>query len=427
MEVERRAEFAPSVPEGGSAGPVELTAEHLAQFASQFSSFNEVIDELRDSYRSLSERYASLQAELETANSRLRDALQEQAAASGYLQSILASISSGVVAVDLQGRITHFNAAAEEIYGLSAESVLGRPYSDVLPLEPPNAEAALKGVHAVQAGEKFYADPSGSVRPLAVATSLLTDTLGVVQGAVEIVTDMTRLRSLESEIMRVKTLAALGEMAATVAHEVRNPLGGIAGFAGLLAREFEEGDPRRASAEKIIRGCGNLNRIVTNLLEYARPLRLERRFCDLKAELAEEISVFESDIRRRQRALTVRREFTPGQVELFADPAQLRFALHNLLTNAADAAGDGEVVCGIDIDQDGNGRPHVRVWVSDNGPGVAETNREQIFTPFFTTKDKGTGLGLAMVRKVADAHRGTVTLGTPPGGGAQFTLTLPLS
>lgn len=427
MEVERKAEFAPSVPEGGSAGPTEFSAEHMAQFASQYSSFNEVIDELRESYRGLSERYASLQAELETTNARLREALQEQAAASGYLHNILASISSGVVAVDLQGRITHFNAAAEKIYGLLADDTIGRTYSEVLPAETPNAETALKSAHALRDGEKFCSDVSGGMRPLAVSTSLLTDTHGVVHGAVEIVTDMTRLRSLESEIMRVKTLAALGEMAATVAHEVRNPLGGIAGFAGLLAREFDDGDPRRVSAEKIIRGCNNLNRIVTNLLEYAQPLRLERRYCDLKSELAEELSVFESDIRRRQLPITVRREFTHAPVELFADPAHLRFALQNLLTNAADAAGHGEITCGIDTRRDGSGGAQARIWVADNGSGVAEANREQIFTPFFTTKDKGTGLGLAMVRKVADAHRGTVTLDTPEGGGSLFTLTIPLS
>jgi signal transduction histidine kinase len=243
---------------------------------------------------------------------------------------------------------------------------------------------------------------------------------------VEIVNDLSRLRFLESEVTRVKTLAALGEMAATVAHEIRNPLGGIAGFAGLLARDLAPGDSRRATAEKIVRGCENLNRIVTNLLQYAQPLKLERRYCNLKSELAEEVMLFEEDLRRQKRAVRLERVFCGRPVEGFADPVQLRLALHNLLLNAADAVGSGDVTCGLSVHDDGEGPGHLDLWVADDGPGVPEAHRERVFTPFFTTKDKGTGLGLATVRKVCEAHRGKVTLQHPPEGGACFKLRIPL-
>ena len=114
-----------SIPEGGGAGPEDLSPEQLALFASQFSSFNDVIQQLRDSYSDLSDRYGALQNELESANVKLREALREHGAASGFLESILTSMSSGVVTVDLEGRITHFNASAEKIFGLKRDAVIG--------------------------------------------------------------------------------------------------------------------------------------------------------------------------------------------------------------------------------------------------------------------------------------------------------------
>lgn len=416
-----------SIPEGGGAGPEDLSPEKLALFASQFSSFNDVIQQLRDAYSELSKRHSALQDELEAANAKLREALREHGAAAGFLDNILASMSSGVVTVDLEGRITHFNASAEKIFGLKREAVIGQFYGDVLPTDMPHAAGVLRGAHANHTGEKFYTDPAGRTRPLAVATSVLADTQGQVLGAVEIVSDLSRLRFLETEVTRVKTLAALGEMAATVAHEIRNPLSGIAGFAGLLAREFEPEDPKRETIEKIIKGCENLNRIVTNLLEYAQPLRLERRFCDLNHELTEEIALFEKGLQRRQKPVTIAPEMGPASVAVYCDPVQIRLALHNLLKNAADSMAEGQVRCGMTLTASEESGKELRLWVTDQGPGVPEAHRERVFTPFFTTKDKGTGLGLATVRKVADAHRGRVELSTSGEGGACFTLTIPVS
>jgi PAS domain S-box-containing protein len=421
-EVEQLATF----PEGGPAAPRELSPDHIAQFTAQYSSFNEVIVRLEAAYGDLLKRHEAVQEELASVNERLREAVVGQAATTAYLQNILGSLSSGVICVDLEGRVTHFNPAAERIFGLGRTEVLGRAYRDVLPADAPSAYGALRGPHADMTGEKIYAGSDGRNLPLAVATSLLRSEAGSVDGAVEIVNDLSRLRSLESEVLRVKTLAALGEMAATVAHEIRNPLGGIAGFAALLARDLAADDPRRATAEKVVRGCENLNRIVTNLLQYARPLRLERRHCDLERELADEVSLVEQDLTRHERSITIRRCFADGPVHGFADPVQIRLALHNLLLNAADANGQGEIETGMAEDRSPEGKRELRVWVTDRGPGIPEAHRERVFTPFFTTKDKGTGLGLATVRKVMDAHRGKIDYTQPPGGGTRFELRFPV-
>jgi len=328
--------------------------------------------------------------------------------------------------VDLEGRVQHYNRAAERIFGVPSEQVLGRPYADVLPDQTPSAARALRGAHATFDGEKVYTDPSGTPHPLAVSTSVLTDPEGQVQGAVEIVNDLSRLRSLEEQVTNVKALAMLGEMAATVAHEIRNPLGGISGFAGLLAQDFAPGDERRVLTDKIVRGCDNLNRIVTNLLEYARPLRLERRRCDLCAELQEELALFEQDQVRRGNHVVIRRQIDETVPDGVVDPVHLRLALHNLLVNAADAVGRGEIECGISAESLDGESDRVRIWVTDNGPGIPDAHQDKVFTPFFTTKDKGTGLGLATVRKVIEAHRGTVALSAGTDGGTRVELRIPL-
>ena len=412
---------------GGEGAPAgELSPDELARFVSQYASDNEVIGQLLQSYQQLHARFAALHDELAQANAELRAALTAQSSTAAYLQNILTSVQSGVISVDLEGRVRHYNRAAERIFGVPADQVLGKPYADALPDETPSAARALRGPHATCDGEKVYTDSSGTPHPLAVSTSVLTDDEGRVQGAVEILNDLSRLRSLEEQVTNVKALALLGEMAATVAHEVRNPLGGIAGFAGLLARDFESDDERRALTDKIIRGCDNLNRIVTNLLEYARPLRLERRHCDVCAELQEELALFEQDQERRGSELHIERQFDEHIPRGNVDPVQLRLALHNILINAADAAGRGAIQCGVTTNSDGGQPDRLCIWVSDNGPGIPHAHRDKVFTPFFTTKDKGTGLGLAMVRKVIEAHCGTVVLTAGVAGGTRIELRLPL-
>lgn len=415
-----------TVPDGGSAGPEELSQETVTEFAAQYTQFNATLKKLRASYSDLSDRYGSLQHELECVNVKLRDALTEKASAAAYLQSILRSISSGVISVDLQGRIQHFNPGAERIFGLRESQVLGLPYRDVLPADPPSADSALRGPRANVEGEKLFINARGTALPLSVSTAILTDDSGKVRGAVEIVTDLSRIRALETEMMRVKTLAAIGEMSATVAHEIRNPLGGIAGFAGLLAAEFESGHPSRTYADNIVKGCENLNRIVTNLLRYAEPLKLELRSCDIKAELLEEVALFEQNLKSTSDPPRIEMHICVEDVRGMVDPVQLRIALHNLLLNGEHATGPGTIKCGLEVEENKSGSGVINIWVEDDGPGIPDAHLDSVFTPFFTTKDKGSGLGLATVMKVVDAHRGSIKLTRPAKGGARFELRIPM-
>lgn len=423
MDIEHRGTVESSTaPEpGGSLSPLE----DVGEFASQYSVFALGLRRLQEAYQELTDRYAQLQDELAATNEKLRTTLTERERSTAYLAGILGSMPSGVVAVDLEGRIQLFNRAAEAMFGRTAGEVLGQPYQATLPNLTPSALGALRGPTALQDGEKLVPREKDSPVPVASATSLLLLQDGEVNGAVEILTDLSRLRLLEGEIARVRVLAALGEMAATVAHEIRNPLGGIAGFAGLLARDFEPGDERRRLADHIIKGCDNLNRIVTNLLKYAQPLRLEKRSCDLSTELEEEIALVESTFQREGRKVKIERKFEAGATQSNVDPVQVRMAVHNLLLNAVEATRDGRVECGFATRPGAGGQPWLCIWVTDDGPGIPEPHLDKIFNPFFTTKDKGTGLGLATVRKVVDAHSGQVLCSRPAEGGARFDLHIP--
>ncbi|MBI2951900.1 hypothetical protein HYY27_07395 [bacterium] len=254
---------------------------------------------------------------------------------------------------------------------------------------------------------------------------------------------------LEDQVSRMNTLAALGQMAATVAHEIRNPLGGIAGFAGLLERDLTVDDPRRKWVKKIIEGVSSLNAIVTGLLHYTRPIRLNAHRIDIVNLIEESASFVEIDLARRDdQAISIARAYEAPGVACLVDPEQMQQVFLNLLQNAAQAMPDGGTITvsvraetqkrrngdaenppfssspPLPIGEEGTG--WVEVAVADTGEGMPEEVQRQLFTPFFTTKENGTGLGLATARKIVEAHRGTIRVTSEVGRGSTFAIALPL-
>jgi signal transduction histidine kinase len=260
----------------------------------------------------------------------------------------------------------------------------------------------------------------------------------------------TERAQLEAQVSLMNTLAALGQMAATVAHEIRNPLGGIAGFAGLLERDLSIGDPRRKWVKKIIEGVSSLNAIVTGLLNYTRPVRLNAHRIDLVSLIEESASFLEIDLARRpDQGISVARAYEAPDAPCLADPEQMQQVFLNLLQNAAQAMPDGGTITvsvRVDAETRGHGdaenppfsaspplpvgdegRGWVEVAVADTGEGMSEEVQGRLFTPFFTTKENGTGLGLATARKIIEAHRGTIRVTSEVGRGSTFRIALPAS
>ncbi len=239
------------------------------------------------------------------------------------------------------------------------------------------------------------------------------------------------LRLKNAELRRRERLAALGEMAAGLAHEIRNPLGGIALSASLIEKEVDGKGPARAAAVRISQGVRLLERLVSEILDFAQEYRLECRDC----RLGEILGAVEDGARSwaTEHGATVAIEPSAFDLAVYCDPLRMRQALLNLVINGIQAAGDGgRVWLKATAEEDANGRADGRdysggvlIEVMDDGPGIAGDLIDRIFNPFFTTRATGTGLGLPIVHRIVEAHGGTVSARNREEGGAVFVVRLP--
>lgn len=227
------------------------------------------------------------------------------------------------------------------------------------------------------------------------------------------------LRRKNEELRRSERLAALGEMAAGLAHEIRNPLGGIALYASMLERELASNPKVSTAASRICLGVRTLERLVSDILDFAQEHRPERQMCSMRDLL------LSLDDAARPWAAESKGEFSypDGDVDIHCDRHRLHQVLLNLVMNGLQAAGPGGVVQLSWTQKEGG----VEIAVVDNGPGIPEASLHKIFNPFFTTKSTGTGLGLAIVHRIIEAHGGTIRAGNRPEGGARIVIWLPSS
>ena len=223
------------------------------------------------------------------------------------------------------------------------------------------------------------------------------------------------------ELARKERLAALGQMAAGLAHEIRNPLGGIRLFASLLEKDLAQQPEPLALTRKISSGVGSLNQLVCDILDFAGDIRLQPSLLDVKELVHECVELLAAEIDHNRSRVVIE---VAEDTALTADAKQLRSALLNLLRNAIDAAGnDGCVFITVSELEE---REALRLRIADNGPGIPPEHMDKVFNPFFTTKETGTGLGLSMVHRIIDAHGGHIRVTAGPQGGACFVIELPL-
>lgn len=403
--------------------------ENLSDFADSFTYFSKITKKLQGAYKELEKKFEDLNLKLEKTNNQLRQSLAEKDRISNYLNNILESINSGVLAVNKDGRITLFNRSAEEILGYRSFEVLGKDYLEILGKglkieKTPIHTLKTKALHLNE--EKEVSTKSEKKIPLCFSTSLLTDADGNLLGAVETFFDLSRIKRLEDEISRVKTLAALGEMAATVAHEVRNPLGGISGFAAILEKDLEPFDPRQKWVKKIIEGVEILNRIVIDLLNYTKVVKLSPHKVNFIKFLEDTINFFQMDNLSKRRDVFIIKNFKKKVLECQIDPEQFRQVVLNLLRNSVQALPDGgriEVTAQSSFSNKPEGE--VILKITDWGVGMDQKTIKNLFTPFFTTKEGGTGLGLATVKKIVETHRGKVQIKSELGKGTNVKISFP--
>jgi two-component system sensor histidine kinase AtoS len=334
-------------------------------------------------------------------------------------ENILASVADAIVAVDTEGRITAVNPAAEHLYCISSAEVIGKPYRDLFAKDARIDSVLLDTLATGRGHIAVTIDLPRADQTLRInaTSSVLRDGDGTRIGAVVVLKDVSERERLMVQVMRADRLAALGELTAGIAHEVRNPLTSIRGFIQYLD-ECESLEEWRAYGPLIIRQVDSLNHIVSELLAFGRPQQPRIAEVDV-AQLIKEMAFLARGKSDARIALDCDGSFPTIE----ADGEALKQALLNLIINAIQAIPDGGTVTVSTRTEDEH---TVSIKVADDGVGVAPENLDKVFDPFFSTKPSGTGLGLAMVHRIVDAHRGVITFDSRPGQGTTVEIRLPI-
>jgi signal transduction histidine kinase len=344
-----------------------------------------------------------------------------------FFRHIVSGMRNGVLAITRDGRLALINDEACRIFGLAPQpSHLGRPLAEVLRAHP-EVVRILTGVydlHLLPNRVELRLRPGAKV--IGYTLTLVRDDDGDVVGAAMFFKDLTRVEQLEERERLRDRLAAVGEMAAAIAHEVKNPLAGIEVMAGLLRRRLPDAEAQSVLGD-IINEAKMANAIVQEVLEFVRPMRLLMEHTGVAEAVQAAVQLADTQARRGEIAVDVQ---VPADLPLIqGDQHQLAQLFTNLLTNAYEAMeGRGQVrisAMRVHIDDGADGRDAVQVEVTDDGPGMPREVAEHIFAPFYTTKAQGSGLGLAIVRKIVDAHDGQIDMKTAPGRGTTIRVTLP--
>jgi PAS domain S-box-containing protein len=352
-------------------------------------------------------------------------AMAERAEASERLSSeIVASLTAGLLVVDLDTQVRILNPAGRRLLGLSPRQTLGS-HREMLKDAQPLADAIEECLRTSQPIVRRALEMPGHVPAashLGVTVSPLSDPNGDPHGVICLFTDLTAVMAMEEQLRLKDSLARVGELTAGIAHEFRNGLATIHGYARLL--DLDSLPPaHRAYVEGIRQETASLGQVVTNFLNFAKPAQLTLVPVDLEAIAERAAEEIRSDARAREGEVIVQGSFPTIE----GDEVLLRQAVSNLVRNALEACAASGKPPSIIIDGKVDHEQGVaRISVFDNGPGIQPESRDRVFRPFFTTKQQGTGLGLALVQKIIVTHNGRVAVGTSPAGGASLQISLPI-
>ena len=350
-----------------------------------------------------------------------------------FFRDLVWSLRNGVLAVTRDGTVTVMNDVAYQILGLKRHPAdIGTPFKDVLQHQPEICRIVANAFELSHLPNRAELRLKNTGKVIGYTLSQVRDTEGQVTGAALFFKDLTRVEQLEERERLRDRLAALGEMAAAIAHEVKNPLAGIEVMAGILKRQLADSPDAQSILGDIIKEAKMANAIVLEVLDFVRPIRLQVENLSIADAIRDSVSLAEGHVPRGNVRVTV--ELPDALPAIQGDPHQLRQIFTNLLMNAFEALnGDGAVtIAAAAVNEEGpaGGEPHgpmVQIEVTDNGPGMPADVIEKIFSPFFTTKPQGSGLGLAIVRKIVDAHDGRIDVGVLDTGGTRFRVTLPVT
>ena len=355
----------------------------------------------------------------------------------GFVDNLLQSTVDGVICSDIKGRILIFNQAAVDICGYTREEALTKiNIRDLYPndegarqvmamLRSPE-HGGLGKIHSCQIDLKRK---DGELVPIDLNASIITEggtevaTIGFFRDLRGTLKMQRELENTQMQLLHAEKLSSLGKLAAGVAHQLNNPLGGIVIYAGILLEEYELNDSARKDIERILRDAKRSHSIVRELLEFARPSRHQTALHDINLAISRTIFLLESQPIFQN--VEIVKEFSETLPPVPGDRQQFNHLFMNLLLNAVEAMeGHGTLTIKTSAAAD---LEHICVTIADTGPGVPKAYLSRIFEPFFTTKEsgKGTGLGLSLAYSIVQDHDGKITVENSPTGGAVFTIKLP--
>ncbi len=414
--------------------PPGMTPE-LLELGEIIRAYSAATAELQQSHELLQRQVMQLTGELQRKNQALSDTVTQVSSLKNHLAGIIQSSADGIVAIDLHRRVTAWNPAADAlvaICGAPPEKPEGMFILDVM--KGQCREFGLMLMRALNEDRRFsgvdmrLVDCSGRTRYFSASVSpfrnIAENGENHTAGAVQIFSERTAIRELEERVNRQDRLAALGEMAAGVAHEIRNPLGGIELYASSLRRKFAQGSPEFATCDKIIAATASLNRIVTDMLTFTRGKPPQIRKAGVRQIVATAVDMAARELETRN--VRVQIDMQIDDRPRMMDPDQIAQAALNVILNAAQVmSSGGTITVTVSEEACGDGPPMLILRFADQGPGIPDAVKPKIFDPFFTLRKDGTGLGLAIVNKISQDHGGSIDVADNQPNGAVVSFRLP--
>lgn len=388
------------------------------------------IDSSKDEVEQVVNEYEQIIGDLKEREAELRSlniSIQERAdSLEEFNRYLLAAIDSGVVTLDLEGRVLSASPSATRLLGVESDKFVGTNYTETFGRIVGLAKAistALNNPHQIAYREYECRCESGETLVVGGSISHIRDHNNKPIGVLILLNDLTELSSLRHQVEQKNRLAALGEMAGGLAHQLRNSLGAIVGFGTLSKKRTAKGEiePSLEAAESLLREAREAEELVSRFLTFARPLDYRPSEISLATLINEIVAGF----RQRQDCAHIRFHATcPESLSIAADAVLLKQAIANLVENAVHAYSGAEGVVEIAVDRIDN---QVRIRVTDSGSGIHPDQLDKIFTPFYSSRPSGTGLGLPLARRIVDLHSGYIAVDSKVGKGTTFTLTLPMA
>jgi len=361
-----------------------------------------------DTFHDVVARLKEKEKELE----RLKAFAEEKAIRiEAYNENVLQSVPSGVISIDNSMQIKSVNQAAERILGIQAKETIDKEFNEVFS-EP--LTTLLRGEKTVSREEYAYVTNDNRNIWLGITSSKLKNVSGEQIGLIFVFSDLTDIKQLQAQVELKQRLSQLGEMSAGIAHELRNSMSVISGYAKLLGRKVD--DQGKPTVHSIMTEIQHMNQIISELLSFARPTDLSMARVQVNALIGQIVDAAAEDHERV--TITVNGD---DAIYVKADELLLRQALSNVVINGVEAMPEGGTIH-IALRKVHN---RAEIEISDSGPGIPEYIRQKIFLPFYTTKEEGIGFGLALVQKIIVSHGGTIDVHSKEGEGASFVISLP--